>query len=43
MPTSTEPAALHLVAMVDKGALDLLQWSAELGAHLAGLLDRDQS
>ena len=42
-PTLAQCAAQAEVAQVDKGALDLLQWSAEVGAHLAaGLLDRDQ-
>ena len=28
--------------MIDIGALDLLQWSAELGAHLARQLERGE-
>ena len=39
-PTMAESAARMDVAMVDQGALDNLLWSAEVGAHLAGLLDR---
>ena len=39
-PTMAESAAWMEVALVDKGALDLLQWSAAIGAHLANALDR---
>lgn len=40
VPTVAEQAERFEVVMIDQGALDNLLWSAEVGAHLAGLLDR---